>query len=105
MGATYEDEVTEELEAMLKVTYDGRPVEELVATEELEVTKEATELAATDELMDFDEDLVVAVAGTDPELLWPLAVLRVVRGRGDVLATGILDSFEDDELDTTEFAR
>jgi hypothetical protein len=56
--------------------------------------------------MDFDEDFVVVVAGTDPELLRPLAMLRVVRGMGDLLATGILeDSFEDDELDTTEFAR
>lgn len=63
-------------------------------------------IAALEVLMDFDEDFVVVVAGTDPELLRPLAMLRVVRGRGDVLATGILeDSFEDDELDTTEFAR
>lgn len=63
-------------------------------------------LAALEVLMDFDEDFAVMVAGTDPELLRPLAMLRVVRGRGDVLATGILeDSFEDEELDTTEFAR
>lgn len=55
--------------------------------------------------MDFDEYFIVVVVGTDPELSRPLTMLRVVRGRGDVLATGILDSFEDDELDTTEFAR
>ena len=63
-------------------------------------------IAALEVPMDFDEDFAVVVAGTDPELLRPLAMLRVVRGRGDVLATGILeDSFEDDELGTTEFAR
>ena len=57
-------------------------------------------IAALEVLVDFDEDFVVVVAGTGPELLRPLAMLRVVRGRGDVLATGILeDSFEDDELD------
>ena len=56
--------------------------------------------------MDFDEYFIVVVVGTDSELPRPLTMLRVVRGRGDVLAAGILeDSFEDDELDTTEFAR